>query len=125
MTALNVLFDFAGNVIFGEEIIGLPTTSFGPRSPPQQTYTTGAGGTYQLRPEYSRPGMQIVAGRMATFVAPVAFSAVVADAIVADYATYVVDRAPEHQRKGMWQTYSQMLTGTGIGVGSAVNFNQF
>ncbi len=121
MTTLNVLFDMAGNLIIDDEVIGLPTTSFGPRSAPQQTYTTGAGGTYQLRPELSRPGMQIVAGRMATFVAPVAISVVVADAIVADYATYVVDRAPEHQRKGMWQTYSQMLTGTGIGVGSGIN----
>ena len=122
MTTLNVLFDMAGNLILDDEVIGLPTTSFGPRSAPQQTYTTGAGGTYQLRPELSRPGMQIVAGRMATFVAPVAISVVVADAIVADYATYVVERAPEHQRKGMWQTYAQMLTGTGIGVGSGINF---
>lgn len=121
MTTLNVLFDMAGNLIFDDEVIGLPTTSFGPRSAPQQTYTTGAGGTYQLRPELSRPGMQIVAGRMATFVAPVAISVVVADAIVADYATYVVVRAPEHQRKSMWQTYSQMLTGTGVGVGSGIN----
>ena len=119
MTAINVIFDFAGNMI-SEEIETLPTTSFGPRSAPPTTYTTGAGGIYQLRPELSRPGMQIVAGRMATFVAPVVFSVVVADAMVGDYEAIVM-RSPEHQQKGMWHTYAQMLTGTGIGVGSGIN----
>ena len=122
MSGLNVVFDFVGNLIVSQDsgFESLPTTSFGPRSPMPTHYTTGAGGTYSLLPEMSRPGIQVVAARSMPFVVPVVASAVIADAMVADYQHYVVDRMPEHQRQGAWHTYASMLTGT-FGIGSGLN----
>jgi len=123
MSGLNVVFDFAGNFIATQEdFLQLPTTSFGPRSPmstPPTSYTTGSGGTYQLRPDLSRNGFQIVAGSYAPFVLPVVGSIVIADAMVGDYQSYVVSSLPEHEQRGAWHTYSSMLTGT-FGIGSGL-----
>ena len=122
MSGLNVVFDFVGNVIASDTVgfEGLPTTSFGPRSPVPTHYTTGAGGSYSLRPDLSRPGAQVLAARSMPFVVPVVASLVIADATVGDYQRYVVDPLPEHERQGAWHTYSSMLTGT-FGIGSGLN----
>ena len=90
------------------------------RSPAPTHYTTGAGGTYSLLPEMSRPGTQVILARSMPFVVPVVASIVIADATIADYQHYVVDPLPEHQRRGAWHTYSSMLTGT-FGIGSGLN----
>lgn len=122
MSGLNVVFDFAGNFIAGQDDFPqLPTTSFGPRSPMSTptTYTTGAGGTYQMRPDLSRNGFQILAGSYGPFVVPIVGSIVIADAMVGDYQSYVVSSLPEYEQRGAWHTYSSMLTGT-FGIGSGL-----
>jgi len=125
MSGLNLVFDFAGNVVAPDATEDVPswTTTFGPRSPLSPTpthYTTGAGGTYSMRPDLTRSGFQIVLGRGMLFVAPLAASVIVADATVNDYQSYVVDPLPAHEQQGAWHTYSSMLTGT-FGIGSGLN----
>jgi len=125
MSGLNVIFDFAGNVIAPDATNDLPTwtTTFGPRSPSLSApthYTTGAGGSYSMRPDLTRPGGQILLGRGMLFVAPLATTVLVADATVNDYQSYVVDPLPAHEQQGAWHTYASMLTGT-FGIGSGLN----
>jgi hypothetical protein len=89
----------------------------GPRVPPTH-YTTEGGGSYSARPDLSRaggPGTYNAIGFIALTVGVIYTSAV----IIQSYG-FVVEKAPAHERPGMWQTFSQGLTGTGVGVGSGI-----
>ena len=90
----------------------------GARIPPSH-YTTEGGGTYSARPDLTRaagPGTYNVIGFIALTVGVVYTSAV----IIESYGI-LVEKAPAHERPGMWKTFSQGLTGTGVGVGSGLN----
>ena len=90
----------------------------GARKPPTH-YTTEGGGRYSARPDLTRaggPGTYNAIGFIALTVGVTYTSAV----IIESYGS-VVEKAPAHERPGMWQTFSQGLTGTGVGVGSGLN----
>ena len=89
----------------------------GARKPPTH-YTTEGGGRYSARPDLTRaggPGTYNALGFVALTVGVVYTSAV----IVESYGL-VVEKAPEHERAGMWRTFSQGLTGTGVGSGAGL-----
>ena len=93
---------------------------FGPRHGPRPLpshYTTAGGGLYSLRPDLTRSGGQVIAGRAALFAAPVVVSYVGARIVTNQYAK-VVDRAPEHEQSSLWRGFAQGLTG-GVGIGNA------
>jgi len=85
---------------------------------PSTHYTTEGGGYYSARPDLTRaggPGTYTAMGFIALTLAVTYTSAV----IVESYSS-VVEKAPEHERSGMWRTFSQGLTGTGVGSGAGL-----
>ncbi len=88
----------------------------GPRPVPSH-YTTEGGGRYSARPDLTRSGGQVIAGRAALLLAPVGVAYYGANVVTKQYAS-VVERAPEHQQSSLWRGFSQGLTG-GVGVGNA------
>jgi len=96
-----------------KEYLTYGTKPFGSRTPrPIQThYTTGAGGSYSMRPDLSRSGTLVLLTKPGVLYAPFALAA-------ANLA--LIHNAPKSKQRGMAQTYSSGLTGT-FGIGSSLN----
>jgi len=90
----------------------------GARKPPTH-YTTEGGGRYSLRPDLSRAGSGLSTYNALGFIALTIGVTYTSAVIVATYAA-ITEKAPEHERSGMWRTFSQGLTGTGVGAGSGL-----
>jgi len=89
----------------------------GPRVPPTH-YTTEGGGYYSARPDLTRSG-GIGTYNSLGFIA-LTVGVIYATAVIMESYDSVVQKAPAHERPGMWRTFSQGLTGTGVGVGSGL-----
>ena len=87
---------------------------------PRTHYTTEGGGHYSARPDLTRSGGSVIAGRAARQVAPVATGLVGAHVFHSKFDEHVVQKAPEHERRGFWQMFASGLTGT-FGIGSGLN----
>ena len=87
---------------------------------PRTHYTTEGGGHYSARPDLTRSGGSVIAGRAAIMGSPVAAAVVGAHAVTTQFDDRVIQNAPEHERSGLWQMFSSGLTGT-FGIGSGLN----
>lgn len=107
-----------------EEMPNLPPTAYRqkhlkvtePKVPTH--YTTPGGGMYSSRPDLTRSGSGVLAGRAAQQSAPVVVAVVGAHVITSQYDQRVVQKVPEHERSGFWQMFASGLTGT-FGIGNA------
>lgn len=77
------------------------------------------GHTYVMRPDLTRPGFPIVAGRAGVALAGPA-AMFLTYPMLYQANEFVIERAPEEQQAGMWQMFSSALTGT-FGIGSGLN----
>ena len=87
---------------------------------PRTHYTTEGGGHYSARPDLTRSGGSVIAGRAAIMGSPVAAAVVGAHAITTQFDDKIIQKSPEHERSGLWQMFSSGLTGT-FGIGSGLN----
>ena len=81
-------------------------------------YTTPGGGMYSARPDLTRSGSGVLAGRAAQVTGPAVVAVVGAHVITSQYDQRVVQKVPEHERSSFWQMFASGLTGT-FGIGNA------
>jgi len=83
------------------------------RNPFERNYSHFGSG-YDYHPELTRSGARVLLARTALPVALVDAVYLGTYAITESYQL-VVDKAPQHQRRGLWQMFAAGLTGSPMG----------
>ncbi len=122
---IEVVSHFAGRKMDDMDMFNVNRAFGGPNyrvigEAPRTHYTTEGGGHYSARPDLTRSGGSVIAGRAAVISAPAVTAVVGAHAITTKFDEHVVQKSPEHEEKSWWQMFSSGLTGT-FGIGSGLN----